>query len=223
MLELVFVDVWGPSPIPASNGERYYIAFIYAYSRYTLLYLLHAKSQVSSTFLDFKRFVEHQTGFKIKSLQTDNAKEFLALHKTLKTFGICHRLTCPHTHEQNGSIERKHRHVLNVGLSLLSGTSLPLQYWGETFLSSVMIINSFPTPVLNNNNLYTKIFKKKPDYNFFLKCLVVLVTLSYALTILTSLVCVLKSVYFLDIVQTTRDMFVSQPKVDGIFHDIYIQ
>ena len=79
-LELVFVDIWGPAPIVVTNGARYYIAFIDAYSRYTWLYLLHARSQF--VFINFKTYAETQTGFKLKSLQTDNAKEFLVLNKT---------------------------------------------------------------------------------------------------------------------------------------------
>jgi len=49
-LELVFADVWGPSPIPASNGARYYISFVDAFSKYTWIYFLHAKSQVPAAF-----------------------------------------------------------------------------------------------------------------------------------------------------------------------------
>ena len=30
-LELVYIDIWGPSPIPSINGARYYIHFINAF------------------------------------------------------------------------------------------------------------------------------------------------------------------------------------------------
>jgi len=73
-------------------------------------------------------FAEKQTGFSIKALQSDNAKEFLALTKTLRCFGIDHRLTCPHTHQQNGFVERKHRLIVETGLALLASASLPLTY-----------------------------------------------------------------------------------------------
>jgi len=32
LLQLVFIDIWGPSPVCASNGSRYYISFLDAYS-----------------------------------------------------------------------------------------------------------------------------------------------------------------------------------------------
>jgi len=127
-LLMVFIDVWGPAPIATRNRVRYYIAFIDAYSRYTWLYLLHARSQVAYVFINFKTCAETQTTFKLKSLQTDNAKEFFVLNKLLQQYGIRFRLIFPHTHEQNGLVERKHCLKQNVGFTILSGASLPLKY-----------------------------------------------------------------------------------------------
>jgi len=79
-------------------------------------------------FLPFKVLVETQTGHSIKSVQSDKAKEFLSLTRVLHNFGIVHRLTCPHNHEKNGSIERKHRNVADTRLALLAFSFLPLEY-----------------------------------------------------------------------------------------------
>jgi len=81
----------------------YYVVFVDAFSKYTWLYLVSHKSQATSVFLQFKVLAENQTGYSLKALQTDNAKKFLSLTKVLNTYGIFHRLTCPQTHEQNGS------------------------------------------------------------------------------------------------------------------------
>jgi len=67
-------------------------------SKFTWLYLLKSKYEVTAVFLQFKLFAEKQTGFPIKALQSDNAKKFISLTKMLRQFGIAHRLTCPHTH-----------------------------------------------------------------------------------------------------------------------------
>jgi hypothetical protein len=34
-LELIYMDVWGPSPICSTNGSKYYVSFLDAFSRYT--------------------------------------------------------------------------------------------------------------------------------------------------------------------------------------------
>jgi len=73
-LQLIFIDIWGPTPLAASCGERYYISFLDAYTRYTWLYLITHKSQALSIFKIFKIFFEKQTGYKLKCIQTNNAK-----------------------------------------------------------------------------------------------------------------------------------------------------
>jgi len=55
-LQLVHIDVWGLAPVNASNGACYYISFLYAYSKYTWIFLLNTKSQVFATFKRFKIF-----------------------------------------------------------------------------------------------------------------------------------------------------------------------
>jgi histone deacetylase 1/2 len=36
---------------------------------------------------------------------------------------ITHHGSCPHAHQQNGSAEGKHRHIVEVGLALLADMS----------------------------------------------------------------------------------------------------
>jgi hypothetical protein len=46
-LELVFFDVWGVAPLSVRKF-KYYVSFIYDYSKFTWLYLLKHKSDVFS-------------------------------------------------------------------------------------------------------------------------------------------------------------------------------
>jgi len=87
-LELVYIDIWGPSPIEATSVAKYYIVFLDAYSKYTWLYLLHTKSQISSVFNHFKQYVENKINRKIKSISTDNVKEFISLQSFLNLHNI---------------------------------------------------------------------------------------------------------------------------------------
>lgn len=166
-LELIYIDIWGPSAVCANNGASYYISFLDAYSKYTWIYLLHTKSQALAAFERFKLFSENQTGFKIKTIQTDNAKEFVVFNTFLLKHGIQHRFICPHTHEQNGAIERKHRHITDMGLSMLAAASLPVKFWVEAFITATHIINVLPSIVLKGQTPYELLLKTKPDYTKF--------------------------------------------------------
>jgi hypothetical protein len=52
---------------------------------------------------------------------------------------------CPHAHQQNGAAERKHRHIIEVGLALLAHASIPLKYWEDAFVTATYLINRTPS------------------------------------------------------------------------------
>uniref|UniRef100_A0A2N9I4N5 Uncharacterized protein n=1 Tax=Fagus sylvatica TaxID=28930 RepID=A0A2N9I4N5_FAGSY len=80
--------------------------------------------------------------------------------------GISHRLSCPHTHQQNGSVERKHRHIVETGLTLLAYSSVPFSYWDEAFLTAAYLINCLPSPITQHKSLIDILYHKSPDYKF---------------------------------------------------------
>lgn len=70
-LQLIYSDVWGPAHNISTNGYRYYVSFVDAYSRYTWIFFLKQKSEVFQVFHTFTTNVELQCNKKIKALQTD--------------------------------------------------------------------------------------------------------------------------------------------------------
>lgn len=54
--------------------------------------------------------------------------QFKPLHSLFSTSGISLRISCLYTHEQSGSSKRKHRYIVEMGLSLLANVSLLMTY-----------------------------------------------------------------------------------------------
>ena len=79
-------------------------------------------------FLNFQALVERQFDSKILALQSDWGGEYEKLNSFFQKLGISHHVSRPHAHQQNGSAERKHRHIVEVGLALLAGASMPLKF-----------------------------------------------------------------------------------------------
>jgi histone deacetylase 1/2 len=46
----------------------------------------------------------------------------------LSANSIFHRLSCPHTLQQNGLVDRKYRHIMEIELTLLVQSGLPKKF-----------------------------------------------------------------------------------------------
>lgn len=163
-LELIHADVWGPAPIESLNGYSYFVHFVDEYTKFTWLYLVKHKSEVLKIFTQFKANVELQFNTPIKILQTNGGGEYTALNSILTQPSITHRISCPFTPQQNGTAERKIRHITYLGLSMLAHASMPLKFWHEAFLTVVHIINRLPTPNLQNYSPFFLLYKS-PSYS----------------------------------------------------------
>lgn len=63
----------------------------------------------------------------------------------LKSQGIIHQTTCPHTPQQNGVAEQKDRQLLEVVRASLIEAHMPLSYSGEALISAAYLINRVPS------------------------------------------------------------------------------
>jgi hypothetical protein len=74
-LELIFSDVWGPAP-ESVGRKKYYVSFIYDYSKFTWIYLIKYQSEVFSIFQEFQTLVERLLNKKIIGIQTNWGDEY---------------------------------------------------------------------------------------------------------------------------------------------------
>lgn len=162
-LELVFSDVWGPA-CDSFGRNNFYVSFIDDYNKFTWIYLLKHKSDVFQRFHEFQALVERQFGRKILAMQTDWGGKYERLNSFFTKIGISHHVSCPHAHQQNGSAERKHRHIVEVGLSLLAQASMPLKFWDQAFLAAVYLINRTPSRTLQGSTPLARLLHLEVDY-----------------------------------------------------------
>jgi histone deacetylase 1/2 len=143
---------------------EYYVSFIDDFSKFSWIYLLKKKSDVFQVFHNFQQLVERQFGRKIVTIQSDWCGEYEKINSFFHKVGIEHHVSCPHAHQQNGSSERKHRHIVEVGLALLANASMPLKLWDEAFLTATYLINMLPCKIIDHDTPAEKILHKTPDY-----------------------------------------------------------
>lgn len=166
LFDLLFADVWGLAPIDSSCGYKYLLTCVDAYTRYTWVFPLKLKSNVRLTFTHFITTIEVQFSTHNKAVQTDGGGEFKSLTTLFHSKGIAHRLACPHIHHQNDSVERKHMHVVETGLTWLAQANLPLKFWEHACLTAAYLILLMPTPLLGMRSPYPMLYKTVPDYKY---------------------------------------------------------
>ncbi|XP_019229990.1 PREDICTED: uncharacterized protein LOC109210960 [Nicotiana attenuata] len=117
----------------------------------------------------FLALVERQFLAKVKVIRSGNAYELGTGQEQRDFFfsqGIIHQTTCVGTPQQNGVVERKHRHLLETCRALMFQSHAPKRYWGESLLTATYLINRFSSQVLRNKSPYRVLFGKDPDCSY---------------------------------------------------------
>lgn len=112
-------------------------------------------------------FIKNQFHTCVKIVRSDKAEELfegnvLAIYNTL---GIQHQKSCTYTPQQNGVVERKHKHFLETARALFFQSNLPHSFWEECVLCAAYLINRLPLSCLQNKSPYEKLFGTIPNNN----------------------------------------------------------
>ncbi|PKU81649.1 Retrovirus-related Pol polyprotein from transposon TNT 1-94 [Dendrobium catenatum] len=164
--QLIHSDVWGPAPQASLDGFKYYVLFIDDYTRFCWIYPMHYKHETFTKFKNFCHLVTTQFNLTPKALRSDGGGEFTStdFKSFLAQQGILHQISCPHTPEQNGVAERKHRHLLELTRTLLLQASLPHRFWAESLSTANYLINRLPSKPLSYQTPYHRLYGKDPSY-----------------------------------------------------------
>lgn len=165
--ELLHCDIWGRYRTPSFTSANYFLTIVDDFSRAVWVFLIKHKSDASRCLIDFHKMVENRFEKRVKRVRCDNGGEFTS--KLMVDFyakqGILLETTCPHTPQQNGVVERKHRHLLETARALMFEANLPKRFWGECILTAAYVINRLPSEVLRHKTPYELLFDHKPDYD----------------------------------------------------------
>ena len=111
--------------------------------------------------------VENQFDKKIKIFQLDGKGEYSdgKFIKDLNECGILHQMSCSGTPEQNGVDERKHRHIVELGLTMMIALSIPKRFWVEAFTTTVFLINWLLSNNLGMSSPFSLLYGREPKYS----------------------------------------------------------
>ncbi|GJZ93991.1 retrovirus-related pol polyprotein from transposon TNT 1-94 [Tanacetum coccineum] len=116
-LELLHMDLFGPSAVRSYGGNRYTLVIVDDYSRYTWTRFLKDKTEA---FDQFKM-----------SIRTDHGREFdneVQFGEFYNANGIKHNFSAPCTPQSNGVVERKNRTLQEMSRAMLNEKSFPQKF-----------------------------------------------------------------------------------------------
>ncbi|KAK1662885.1 hypothetical protein QYE76_051044 [Lolium multiflorum] len=122
ILELLHVDLFGPTTHASLGAKKHCLVIVDDYSRYTWVYFLKKKDATQQIFIDFATEVQRQHNLLIMAIRSDNGSEFknYTLNDFLSDEGIRHQYSAAYTPQQNGVAERKNRTLMDMARSMMA-------------------------------------------------------------------------------------------------------
>lgn len=117
----------------------------------------------------FRALVKTQHSAIIKCFRCDLDGEYTSnkFFQLLTLDVTIHQTSFTDTHEQNGVVERKHRHIIETARSLILFASIPSEFWKKVILTTVNLINTFISSHNSSLSHFEKLYKYVLDYSSF--------------------------------------------------------
>ncbi|GJT25040.1 retrovirus-related pol polyprotein from transposon TNT 1-94 [Tanacetum coccineum] len=169
-LELLHMDLFGPSAVRSYGGNRYTLVIVDDYSRYTWTRFLKDKTEAFDHFKIFSKKIQNQLGCTIVSIRTDHGREFdneVQFGEFCNANGITHNFSAPRTPQSNGVVERKNRTLQEMSRTMLNEQSLPQKFWCNAVDTSTYILNRILIRTILGKTPYEILRGRKPTLDYF--------------------------------------------------------
>ncbi|GJT51481.1 retrovirus-related pol polyprotein from transposon TNT 1-94 [Tanacetum coccineum] len=169
-LELLHMDLFGPSSVRIYGGNRYTLVIVDDYSRYTWTRFLKDKTEAFDQFEIFSKKIQNQLGCIIVSIRTDHGREFdneVQFGEFCNANGITHNFLAPRTPQSNSVVERKNRTFYEMSRTMLNDQSLPQNFWCNAVDTSTYILNRILIRSILGKTPYEILRGRKPTLDYF--------------------------------------------------------
>ena len=155
-LELLHIDLMGPTKVQSLGGKKYILVVVDDFTRYTWVLLLRDKAEAPEKVIHLCKKLHVEKGIVIDKIRSDHGREFE--NTNLATFcndqGTHQEFFSPKTLQRNGIVEQKNRVVQEVAHVMLHNKKLPKSFWGEAVNTACHTLN----------RVYFRLDSKKTPY-----------------------------------------------------------
>ncbi|CAI7884698.1 unnamed protein product [Closterium sp. NIES-54] len=151
-LQTLHMDVWDPVRISGQGHERYFLLVVDDYLRYTTVFPLRRKGEVTEVLIDWIYGARHElsesfgSDLSVLRLHSDRGGEFSSdlLRAFCRAEGIHQTFTLPASPQQNGIAERRIGVVMDVARTSMIHAAAPHFLWPFAVQYAAHQINLHP-------------------------------------------------------------------------------
>ncbi|GJW94796.1 ribonuclease H-like domain-containing protein [Tanacetum coccineum] len=167
-LQLLHMDLFGPTSVRSLNHKTYCLVITDDFSRFSWVFFLRTKDETSAILKDFIRQIENQLNQKVKTIRSDNGIEFKNKYviELCGLKGIKREYSNARTPQQNGVAERKNRTLIEAARTMLADSFLPNTFWAEAVSTACYVLNRVLVTKPHNKTPYELLTGKIPIISY---------------------------------------------------------
>lgn len=172
-LELLHMDLMGPTKSESIGGKKYIFMTVDDFSQLTWVRFLKEKSETFDVFLDLWSLLINEKGKVFGSvvrIHSDHGSKFQnsSFNSFCSKYGIKHEFSTPRTPQQNAVVERKNRVVQEMARVMLHSKKIPHHFWAEAINTTVHTINRVYLRPRTKMTPYEIWSGRKPTVKYFI-------------------------------------------------------
>ncbi|GJW99457.1 putative ribonuclease H-like domain-containing protein [Tanacetum coccineum] len=167
-LQILHMDLFGPTFVKSLMGKMYCLVITDDYSRFSWVFFLAKKDETSAVLKTFITRIENQLNHKVKAIRCDNGTEFknFEMNQFCRINGIKREFCNARTPQQNGVAKRKNMTLIEAARTMLADSLLPIPFWAEAINTACYIQNRVLVTKPHNKTPYELLLRRPPTASF---------------------------------------------------------
>ncbi|GKA75937.1 retrovirus-related pol polyprotein from transposon TNT 1-94 [Tanacetum coccineum] len=168
-LNLLHMDLFGPSAKRSYGGNRYTLVIVDDYSRFTWTRFLGNKTEAFEKFKIFSKMIQNKLGCFIVSIRTGHGQECdneVQFGNYCDLNRISHNFFAPGTPQSNGVVEIKNRTQQEMSRTMLNEQSVLQKFWCNVVDTSTYIVNRISIRRILRKTPYELLIGRKPNLSY---------------------------------------------------------
>ncbi|GJY34987.1 ribonuclease H-like domain-containing protein [Tanacetum coccineum] len=167
-LFMLHMDLFGLTFVSSLMNKKYCLVITDDYSRFTWVFFLAFKDEISGILKKFITERENLVDKKVKIIRCDNETEFknIVMNKFCEKKGIKREFSVAKTPQQNGVAKRRNRTLIEAARTMLADSKLPTTFWAEAVNTACYVHNRVFIVKPHNKTPYEVFRGRTPALSF---------------------------------------------------------